>query len=304
MTTSSQVFLEGSRDALALGAELAAGGEGVVYELPHSPGKLAKLFHTADHSRERKLRAMVAMPALRAYSRLAWPQQLLVDSRGIVRGYTMRRLEGVSLVPLTAEILRRRRLPRWTLAHTVRVCHDLACLCEQLESNGVYIADLSLLNFLVDPRTAEVSGIDCDSYSVCSTTHRFPSLVYTTDFQVPEILDGRVPMANFGPAQFRGAAASLFFALLTVGGQPYACREGLTIEETITQGRWIVGGKGVARGCTNDAVWRRYMSLPPRTCALFKRAFIGGHQQPASRPSFAEWQAAMSAHYRDLLRSN
>lgn len=304
MSLHAPIYLEGSRDALRLGSAAAEGGEGAVYELPTSPGMLVKLFHNADGFRERKLRAMVGMWSLRAYLRLAWPQQLVIDARGSVLGYTMRRLDGVSLVPLTAEIILRRRLPGWTQAHTVRVCHELACLCGELEKHAVFIADLSLLNFLINPRTAEVSGIDCDSYSVCSTTHRFPSLVYTTDFQVPEILDGRVQLANFGPAQFRGAAASLFFTLLTAGGQPYACREGLTIEETITQGRWILGGKGVARGCTNDAVWQRYMSLPPRTCALFKRAFIGGHQQPASRPSFAEWQAAMSAHYRDLLRSN
>lgn len=300
--TTNPLFISGEKTPLKLGRPLGVGGEGAVFELAIEPGRLVKILHEPEPFREAKLRAMVAMPKLVAYPRLAWPQELVFGADGRVCGYLMRKLKGVSLVPVTAPVLRRRKLPHWTKAHSVRVTHELAALFENLEANGVYIADLNLANFAVTD-DGVVSAFDCDAYSVATHTHRFPSAVFSADIQVPEVLSGAVSLNSFGPAQFRGAAGILFFMLLTDGGQAYATREGLSVQDAIVRGRYVVGGRD-ARGQTNSAVFRAYMSLGPKLCWLFKRAFIAGHRDPSARPTFPEWRQALAEFYRDLLTQN
>lgn len=302
MTANPFVFAHGQNTPLQLGALLGSGGEGAVYECATDRSRLVKVFHQLDSFRQAKLKAMVAMPALMAYPRLAWPQSLVVDRAGRVSGYVMRKLKGVSLVPLTAPVLRAKRLPHWKKAHTARVVHELASLFGLLESNGVYIADLNLCNFVVS-NDGEVSAFDCDAFSVLTATHRFPATVVSAEHQVAEILSGALDLNHFGPAQFRGAAALLFFSLLTEGGQPYATYEGLSVADAIVQGRYAVGGKE-ARGHMPHEVFRRYVALGPRLCVLFKRSFIAGHANPNARPTFAEWQSALRAHYAELLTQN
>lgn len=186
-----------------------------------------KVYHPRNacalRARDEKLTAMVAMTALRSYRPLAWPQHLLYNQDGHVAGYAMRRISGVTLVPMTAPVLLRRRLPEWGPAHIARVVHDLASIFHEVESNGVMIADLGLANFIVDTKTAEVCGIDCDSYTLRLPDRVFPSTVFTVELQAPEILTGKMPLHAFGPAQFRFAGALLLFSLMT--GEARSLRE-------------------------------------------------------------------------------
>ncbi len=304
MQTYPSQFRNSAGQPMALGKELASGGEGAVFASGERGDEVIKVYHrrnaSALRARDDKLTAMVAMPALRAYRPLAWPQRLLYSQDGHVAGYSMRKISGVTLVPMTAPALMRRRLPAWGPAHIARVVHDLASIFHEAESNGVMIADLGLGNFIVDPKTAEVSGIDCDSYTICLSDRVFPSTVFTVELQAPEILCGKLPLSAFGPAQFRFAGALLLFSLMT-GGNPFASREGLSIPEAIVARRHFIGGRGVAGGCTNDAIWQRYRSLPPHLASLSKRAFIEGYDDHSARPTFAEWRSA-ARNYFDALR--
>lgn len=289
---------------VSLARELASGGEGAVFASGDRGDEVIKVYHrrnaAAARDRDEKLTAMVAMSALRSYRPLAWPQRLLYRQDGHVGGYAMRKISGMTLVPVTAPTLMRRRLPNWGPAHVARVVHDLAGIFHEAESNGVMIADLGLGNFIVDPKTAEVSGIDCDSYTLRLSDRVFPSTVFTAELQAPEIISGRLPLSAFGPAQFRFAGALLLFSLMT-GGNPFASREGLSIPEAIVARRHFIGGRGVAGGCTNDAIWQRYRSLPPHLASLCKRAFIAGYDDHDARPTFAEWRSA-ARNYFDAVR--
>ena len=303
MPTCSSKFLTAAGCPVSLGKELAAGGEGAVFASNERGDEVVKVYHPRDGSaqvaRDAKLRAMVAMPALRAYRPLAWPQQLLFTADGHVGGYTMRKISGVTLVPVTSGALMRKRLPGWSPAHVVRVIHDLAGMFHQAETNGVFVADMGLCNFILNPRTAEVCGIDCDSYTIRMPDRVFASTVFTAEMQAPEILSGRVPLAEFGPAQFRFAGALLLFSLLT-GGHPFSSKEGLSVPDAILARRHFLGGHGVAMGCTNDATWQRYRALSPRLASLSKRAFISGYEDLGARPSFAEWRSAARCFFDQL----
>ena len=305
MKTSTPQYFDSTGRPVALGAPLAAGGEGAVYASTQRGDWVVKVYHPGDDfrrkARDAKLAAMVAMPSLRAYPLLAWPQELLYTAGGHVGGYAMRRVGGVTLVALTSPALMRRRLPGWGLRHVVRVVHDLASIFHQLETHGegVFVPDLNLSNFILTPQT-EVVGIDCDSYTVRSRGRIYPSRVFTSDLQAPEVLTGRVPLDEFGVPQFRFAGALLLFALLT-GGSPYSTRDGLSVPEAILARRCFLGGRGTATGCSNDAIWQRYRALPPRLAALCKRAFLAGHSEDlATRPSFSEWRSAARSFFEQL----
>ena len=291
-----------------LGALLAQGGEGAIYPCDRRGDILAKVFHPASpelgRARGEKLQAMLMLADLRAHPRLAWPQELLRSAQGEARGFMMRRVSGVTLVPLTALALMKTRLPSWGPAHVCRVVHDVAAICAALEARHVFIGDINLGNFLADPVTAETSAIDCDSYQITVNERKYPCRVFTPDFQSPEVLAQSGQLASLGPAQFRFSGALLFFTLLTAGGHPYQVKNGKSPAENIVAGRHFLGGKGTATGATTGAIWSRYMAQPPRVLALFKRAFIAGHSQdPAARPSFAEWVSAFRSHYAELIHA-
>jgi DNA-binding helix-hairpin-helix protein with protein kinase domain len=223
---------------------------------------------------------------------------------GELRGFLMRRVNGVTLVPITALALMKRRLPHWGAAHVCRVVHDVAAICAALEARRVVIGDVNLANFLADPVTAETSAIDCDSYQVTEGDQTFPCRVFTPDFQAPEVLARNERLSALAPAQFRFSGALLFFTLLTAGGHPYQIKNGRSPAENIVAGRHFLGGRGTATGATTGAIWSRYLAQPPRILALFKRAFIAGHSRDLSaRPSFAEWVGAFRAHYTELIRA-
>lgn len=288
------------------GPQLAAGAEGSVYLDAANPGNLLKVFHASNDQaaadRERKLQAMLAAdPELKSHRLLAWPQVLIQDGQGRVAGYVMRKFKGVTLVPLSAEVMMKRVLPNWTQKHVCRAVWELAGACRLLESHGVYIGDFNPGNFLTRPADGVSCCIDCDSFQVQSANSVFPSKVYTPEFSPPEILQQPDRHSQLGPEQFRFSAALFFFYLLTRGVHAYQVKGGGTPEQNILAGRFFVGPKGVATAGTTDANYARYRALTPFIKLLMTRTIIAGHHQNIQqRPNFDEWMEALEKYYAIL----
>lgn len=281
---------------LRLAARLAAGGEGEVFRLADAPDELVKLYSRDGRglpaSQAAKLRWATTRSDLTSHRRLAWPRRLVLDRRGQVVGFTMRRVEGRSLVALSALQLRQTRFPHWTMMHLCRVVSDIASGCEFLRQRGVLPGDVSLTNFLVDPETAQVSFIDCDSYQMKTPDGCFRCTVHTPDFSPPELLRAAPGSAVLLDQSVYFSVAVLFFTVFTAGGHPYSVANGGNPVENILAGRHFLGGRGVATGYTTGAIWRRYQALSPWLKKLFKTAFIAGHAEPDQRPAFVEWSDA------------
>ena len=280
---------------------LAQGGEGSIHCVENNQNTLVKIYHpgepAATLARARKLTAMMqAGPELRQHPRLAWPQSLVLNPRGEIAGYRMRRMQGISLVPLTAPIMFRRDLPHWTQRHVVRVTHDLAALFGFLEDRQIYPGDINLNNFLTRPEDATASLIDCDSYQIGN----HPSRVLTPDFSAPEVLAQRGQLKLLGPDQLRFSAALLFFYLLTRGTHPFQVRGGDSPEQNILAGRTFMGSRGQATGSIPPSLYARYRALPPRIAGQFKRAFCSHTEHPELRPSFSTWVSAFREYYCGL----
>ncbi len=292
--------------SVCLDRKLANGGEGEIFEMAAKPHELAKIYRHASasmpHLQPEKLGRMSACAELGEHPRFAWPRRLLFTSNGTLGGFVMRRAPGNSLVPLSAQGMRERSFPGWTKIHLCRVVHDIAAGCEFLSQRGVLLGDVSLTNFLVDPVEAAVTFIDCDSYQVTAGDRCFPCSVYTPDFLPPELLlmTGAKPVLAAEQVHF--SVAVLFFMIFTAGGHPYSIVNGSSPVENILAGRHFMGGKGVATGCTTEAIWNRYRNLSRWIMKLFKRAFIDGHSNPAQRPTFREWADA-ALDYAEKLRA-
>jgi len=287
-----------------LGKVIATGGEGVIRECLSHPGCVAKIYHPLEEEDlsqiESKIGAMLKMTQLAQHSRLAWPQKKLYQNRKFA-GFLMRKIDGMTLVPLSAEVSKRTYLPDWTTAHIARVVHDIASLCAKLESHDVFLTDVSLTNFLTNPRDGSTSIIDVDSLQIREGSRVFGSSVFTPDYAAPEILRQPERLGCIGSEQARFTIALLFFQLYT-NGSPFQVLEYGNLEpaQQITAGRHFLGGRGVATGTTTPEIFRRYCGLPRRIKWMFKRAFIEGHQSPSNRPSFNEWVEAAKRHYQEL----
>jgi len=309
MTRSSPQLFDAVGARILPGRMIAEGAEGRVFTACSDGRTLIKVYHPApaedERARERKVRAMLAADTeLRQHRLLAWPQAAVFNGKGRIVGYAMRRVEGVTLVPLSAEIMMKRDLPLWTQRHVCRVVHDLASVCRLLEARDVYIGDFNLGNFLTRPADAETCCIDCDSFQLRAGGEIFPSRVYTPEFSSPEVLAKPARQRSLGPSQFRFSAALFFFSILCRGAHAYQVKGGGSPEENILRGRFFVGPKGVATAATSDPIYSRYRALSPRIAALIKRTVIQGHSMDINaRPSFGEWVSALREYYQ-ILPSN
>jgi DNA-binding helix-hairpin-helix protein with protein kinase domain len=288
--------------AIRLGPVITSGAEGEIRECLSHPEMIAKVFTgtpTQISQKAVRIGVMLKMSDLKMHQRLAWPRVLFKSLKSF--GYLMPRFrDTVTLVPLSAEILRRRLLPGFTEAHKARVAHDISAICARLEQNHVYVVDTSLANFLTTPKDGAAYLIDTDSLQFTTAAGHFSSAVYTPDFAAPEILRKPEALKNIGPEQARFTVALIMFQIYAQGS-PYQVKDAASLEpaQQILHGRTFLGGRGRATGATSPELFARYRRLPPYVAHLFIRAFLHGHDNPAERPTFEEWVRVNHRYYQE-----
>src|ERR1700743_11208 len=77
---------------VALGSEIARGGEGVIYEVRGSPLVAKVYLKEPDAEKVAKITAMTAVASEPLMKIAAWPIDLLVDDHGKMRGFLMSRV--------------------------------------------------------------------------------------------------------------------------------------------------------------------------------------------------------------------
>jgi hypothetical protein len=295
-------------EALALDPALGlgAGGEARVIAIPADPALVAKLYHHPTIERARKLALMMEdPPRLDASSAtLAWPADLLLDGRGRFAGFLMPRAEGPRIFELYNPSTRRKAAPLCDHGLLHRAGANLAAAFHALHGRGYVVGDVNESNVLVGGGGV-VTLVDTDSFQVRDpedgSVHR--SGVGKPEFTPPE-LQGR-PFADFDrtPEHDRFGLAVLLFLLLMEGTHPFAGRmrsggETPPVEERIRRGLFPHHG--------HDAVLPprmapRFSLLHPGLRALFVRAFVDGHTDPAARPAAAEWRDMLDAARERLV---
>jgi DNA-binding helix-hairpin-helix protein with protein kinase domain len=284
---------------IALGPELARGGEGAIYPLAGNPAVLAKIYDPApDAGRVAKLRAMIAAPPAARLRNLGWPTDLILAGNQVT-GFTMPRLPGRELHTLWSGQSRRTQFPEASYGFIVAVAANLARAFAAGHEAGLVIGDVNERCALV-AEDATVSLIDCDSAQIESGGRAYPCDVGTPNFQPPELQ--AVP-------SFRGlrrtrnhdafGLAVVIFHLLFFARHPFAGRpasgESPEIHDAIAafQFAWAED-RGLLRPPRTLPLW----AAGPDAEALFRRAF-GPEGAAAGRPTAASWVRTL-----DKLRSS
>ena len=316
-------LIVGSGDSLDLGREVAAGGQGVVFEVLAPKGLVFKrVSGFGGRSRpseptpielsrcQARVDAMVATPPLgvredrSGHPMLAWPADSVYDSGSFV-GFVMPAINTASAVELhqianpsdrTAGDPSHPWVRGFSWKYLVRVAANLALAVDRLHTCGVVVGDFNERNILVHS-DARVTLLDCDSMQVQDSSgqwHLCP--VGRPEFTAPELLHTDwLTTVRYTTSDLFALAVHIH-QLLMQGNRPF-------------DGVWAgAGEKPKAPQLARDGMWayRGDRQLSPRPSAppaailsdsisnLFALAFVDGATNPRLRPSALEWHGALT----------
>jgi hypothetical protein len=301
---------------LTLARRLGAGGEAEVFEVADRPGLAAKLYRRPTAERAQKLRVMLANPPsgtdAGGHVAIAWPTELVVGASGSVDGFLMPRIDLAQTVPLFQVYNPASRVviaPAFTWRYLLRTARNVAAIVDSLHRAGYVVGDINESNLLVNRRALAVL-VDCDSMQVRdpSTGALLRGGVGKPEFTAPELHGRDLAATDRTTASDDFAVAVLVFQLLMEGVHPFAGIWRGRGEPPDVAAR-IRGRQFPYRRGARVAPPPRALALdvlPPELRKLAWRAFTTGVRRPASRPTSAEWAAALERaddHLRACSRS-
>jgi serine/threonine protein kinase len=294
------------------GQALARGGEAAIYEVPHQPTLVAKVYHQPTPEHADKLAAMIAAPptdpmAGKGHVSIAWPvDRLLEAATPRFLGYVMPRVDRVQpLIDFYNPGSRLQRCPLFHYGYLLRTARNLAAAVRAIHERGYVIGDLNESNILVN-NMALVTLVDTDSFQVPGPrqVHRCP--VGKPEYTPPELQGARFADFDRGPEHDAFALAILVFQLLMQGIHPFAGRytgsgDPPGLSERIAAGHWpYARGRRVPFAPNPHAP--PFDTLPPRIQELMRRCFEDGHARSALRPDAAAWHQALLESEKELAR--
>ncbi len=294
--------------AVALGAELARGGEGAVYDVAGKPGLVAKLYlKPPDRTQAEKIAAMVGMATERLTTLAAWPTGTLHQPGGALAGFLMPKLGGHRPVfQVYGPKLRLRQFPKADWRFLVHTAGNVARAFAAMHAAGLVIGDVNHGNLFV-AEDATVRFIDADSMQVAQGARRWPCEVGVSTHQPPEMQ---------GLASYRGVVrtpnhdafglAVLIFQLLCMGRHPFSGRYAGTgeppdIERAITEHRYAYSADTRHSQMSPPPGSLPMSALPGGIRALFDAAFAPGAVQ-GGRPNAERWAGELGALGRSLRK--
>ncbi len=284
--------LHDGRQWIVLTDEIGRGGEGTVLCVEGQPDRVAKVYANApDPERCEKLRCMVALlqeaPNLGIHC--AWPERLLTDDSGQLRGFVMRRLHDQHPVhELYSPEERKRTYPKASWETLARAAAGCARMFAALHDHGVLVGDVNERNVLV-AGDGSLQLVDCDSFQIAFEGRTYLTGVGVVDYTPPELQGADFRSVVRTENHDRFGLAVLLFKLVFMGRHPFS--GGAT------------GDMAAAiAACNYDypEVAQRLKHLLPLAAvpgslrALFEQAF-GDPEEQGDRPDAATWAAELDA---------
>lgn len=301
-----QLTLARARSRIRIGQEIGRGGEGAVYAIEDQRNYVAKIYSTPPDTRKiQKLAAMAeaASPALLKIA--AWPIDVLVDSKGAVRGFMMPHLVARRDVhELYSPKSRAEAFPEADFRFLTHVATNIARAFAVVHDHGHVLGDVNHGNLLVGP-DGTVILIDCDSFQIGTGANIYTCDVGVPLFTAPELHGSALRGLVRSVSHDQFGLAILLFHLLYMGRHPFAgryCGPGdMPIEKAIAEYRFAYGPDRAAKG----------MQRPPGTIPLetmgagvaqyFTRAFASLVSN-GGRPDEKNWIIALEG-LKSRLRS-
>ena len=258
-----QFTRSGLMRAVRLGQEIGRGGEGAVFAVEGQKDRVAKIYSSPpDRGKAQKLVAMseAANPSLLKIA--AWPDTLLRDKEGVVRGFTMpRAVARRDIHELYTPKSRLKAFPEADFRFLVHVAANVARAFAVVHEQGHVVGDVNHGNLLVGA-DGTVMFIDCDSFQVGNGATVFTCDVGSPLFTAPE-LQGRPFRGLLRTANHdRFGLAVLLFHLLFMGRHPFLGGDSdpghMPPDKAIAEYRFAYGPNGALEG----------MERPPNTVPL------------------------------------
>jgi serine/threonine protein kinase len=290
-----------------LGESVGRGGEATVYRVRGQTGWLAKIYEPAPRPNYAdKLAWMVGHPPENptrsiAHPSLAWPFDLLYESKDKLVGYLMPHIRtAVPILEVFNPRLRLATLPRFDRRYLHRTARNLSATLGALHACGYVVGDLNESNVLVTP-SALISLIDTDSFQVQVAQGKqivyHPCPVGKLEYTPPELQNLAIGRIVRQPEHDAFALGVIIFQLLMEGSHPFRAQwlgngEAPPIETRIAQGVFPYTASAGSLVRPPKAA-PDLNQLHPALSELVLRCFTDGHNDPQQRPVPEQWERAL-----------
>lgn len=284
---------------VVLAAEIGRGGEGTVHAVAGAPDLAAKIYSSVpDQERIDKLSCMVQLlkssPELA--EQCAWPQRILSDEQGRVRGFVMARLTSQHPVHEIYNPEQRKQIfPKASWRTLVAVAAQCARIFSRLHAHGVVVGDVNERNLLLDG-LGRPWLVDADSFQIRHGERVFLTGVGVADYTPPELQGERFSQVVRTFNHDRFGLAVLLFKLVFMGRHPFSGGTTGDLSAAIAASEFDYA-----------LVAQRLPHLLPLTAAptaiqeCFAQAF-GPGQAEDDRPAAADWLRELLA-FADALET-
>jgi serine/threonine protein kinase len=202
------------------------------------------------------------------------------------------------------------------LKNYLRICIKLCDVLIQMHQCGIFFADFSYKNILIDPISGDICLRGYDSI-VFEDTHPPYEVLYTPDFTAPEIiatqdLDRDDPNRKSQSILTNRHSLAVFIYMLLLHRHPLKGGNCFGTEDPILEDNLMMGAKALFIEHPTDKAnrlkpnqidpkeqpWADINKIPytlygPLLKTHFDRAFIDGLHNPTQRPDAEEWKEAL-----------
>ena len=300
------IYRTESGTIIQFGAVIGKGGEGTVYSLQNYSGLAAKIYLSGlAAERREKISSMVAAKLHTSASFVAYPIDVVLDSKGAFCGFTMLTMPGRKPAhQLYSPSGRKTAFPRATFPMLVRTTMNIARAMNSVHSKGCIIGDINHSGVLIAD-DATVVLIDSDSFQFSYDGYLYRCKVGVPEFTPPELQGKNLSSITRTTNHDNFGLAVLIFCTLMMGRHPFAGRylgQGdMPMERAIAEYRFAYSSR---RGST-------LMEPPPNVPTLadlpisladaFERAF-GPSGSAGPRVSASEWAAILDKAEGTLIQ--
>lgn len=304
----SSVPAEGSivytqdNSAIKIGAHIAGGGEGDVYET-NTP-YVAKIYkeNKLDKRKEEKIKRII-QKKLKCPG-ICFPISALTNKKGEFVGYLMPRAKGMELSKsiFLGKMMIAQKLPNWKKKDLVLLCITILEKITFLHSHNIILGDINGGNILIVSPT-EIYFVDVDSYQI----EDIPCPVGVDQFTPREILgkDFKSFLRTFENEYY--ALSTLLFKIMLPGKSPYAQQGGADLIENIQKMDFSFPFEEKSNKKTPPGAWGFIWS---HLSYKLKRAFYnsfssdGDNSTEANRIPSSEWLSIFKSYYYELTDGN
>lgn len=280
---------------IRLSNRIGKGGEGEVYALEGSNNVALKYYTVHDaHTREEKVRCMIAEQLASKSPLIAFPISIVFDKARKFAGFTMPRISGHQpLHELYSPAARKANFPQANFRFLVLTAANIARAIGMTHSNRCVVGDINHSGILISPK-ATVVLIDADSFQVSDGSKTYVCKVGVPEYTPPELQQRALGEIVRTPDHDAFGLAVVIFQLLFMGRHPFSGRYTgvgeMPLEKAIGENRFSYSLKRKV-GMELPPGVPTLRDFPLAIAAAFESAF--GPDERGNRPTAKHWMGIL-----------